>query len=95
MPMIAPVHEYSIVDAIKTGWEAGKSASLQPNGDTVEIVDLEVRENQGVVVILFHRSSPDAADPMYRKREKKKFRCVKLIKTKMKSSRCPHISLLK
>ena len=72
LPMIAAVREYSIVDAIKTGWEAGKSAALQSNGDTVEIVDLEVREDQGVVVILFHRSSPDAADPMYRKREKKK-----------------------
>jgi hypothetical protein len=72
LPMIAPVGQYSVLDAIRVAQKAGKASSVQPNGDTVELIMAEVREPQKVAILLFHRSSPDAADPMYRKKVKDK-----------------------
>jgi len=69
LPLTAKDGEYSVVDALRRARKNGKASNDQPNGDTVELIAIEVLEKRGAVVLLFHRSSPDAADPMYRKRE--------------------------
>jgi hypothetical protein len=38
------------------------------NNDIIELVKVEVDQARKTVVLLFHRGSPDAADPTYRKR---------------------------
>lgn len=72
LPMVAPTGEYSVIDAIRVGMKAGKASSVQPNGDTIELIVAEVRDTLKVAVLLFHRSSPNAADPMYRMKLKDK-----------------------
>jgi hypothetical protein len=69
LPLTAKNGEYSVVDALRHARKNGKASNEQPNGDTVELIEIEVLEKIGAVVLLFHRSSPDAADPMYRKRQ--------------------------
>lgn len=69
LPFTAGDGEYSVVDALRHAQKNGNASNQQPNGDTVELIKIEVLERIGAIVLLFHRSSPDAADPMYRKRE--------------------------
>jgi hypothetical protein len=69
LPLTAAQQEYSVVDALRLAQANGKAASVQPNGDTVELIAIDVMDDLAAVALLFHRSSPDAADPMYRKKQ--------------------------
>lgn len=70
MPLVAEAGHFSIVDALENRINEGKAFTTQSNGDVVELMKVAYRLDDGVVVLLFHRGSPDAADPTYRKREK-------------------------
>lgn len=82
LPLFAPDAKHSILRAIRMAMRVGKAKSDQPNGDTIELVKAEHDSRRKIVVLLFHRASPDAADPAYRKRVKNK---VKLRLTKKES----------
>jgi hypothetical protein len=69
LPLTANEKEYSVVDALRHAMTNGKASSGQTNGDTVELIAIDVLDKIEAVALLFHRSSPGAADPMYRKRE--------------------------
>lgn len=67
LPLVASVKHYSIMDALVRA-KANKTAqAIQPNGDLVELVALENDPKKGLLTLLFHRTSPSAADPSYRK----------------------------
>ena len=68
LPLVAKPGKDSILAAIRKGVANNKGSLPQAGGDTVELVETEHLEKEGLVVLLFHRASPDAADPAYRKK---------------------------
>lgn len=70
LPMVGGADDYSVLDAFRLADRASKLHAKQPNGDDVEIAAIEHDAKSGVLTLLFHRSSPDAADPSYRKKVK-------------------------
>ncbi len=63
-----PKKNFSVFDAIKKQIDAEKALEVQPNGDIVELMDVEYRSAEKALAILIHRASPNAADPTYRKK---------------------------
>jgi hypothetical protein len=47
-----------------------KASAPQANGDAIDLIKAEHMEKEKLAVLLFHRGSPNAADPAYRKRVK-------------------------
>lgn len=68
LPLVANDGEYSVFDAINEKLKTGKATIKQSNGDLVELIKAEHLNQENAIVLLFHRASPDAADPTYRKR---------------------------
>lgn len=68
LPLIAPSGEYSIKDALDSALSSQKALDVKDNGDIVELMQIDDKLVPGALVLLFHRASPDAADPMYRKK---------------------------
>lgn len=68
IPMVADVGEYSAMDAIKRLYVAGQAHAKAANGDTIEIIDIKNDPKTETLTLLFHRASPDAAEPDYRKK---------------------------
>lgn len=71
LPLTADDGEYSVLDALHLRIDADAAHELQPNGDTIELVSAQHLPKKGAVVLLFHRESPNAADPMYRRKRLK------------------------
>jgi hypothetical protein len=71
MPLVAAPGQFSVLDALQIRVKSGKAANQQPNGDVVELMKVEHRPAQGALVLLFHRGSPGAADPTYRRKGRK------------------------
>ncbi len=69
LPLVAEAENYSVLDAIKDKLGKDKASVKQHNGDIVELVKVKHIPEKAIVVLLFHRASPDAADPSYRKKE--------------------------
>lgn len=69
LPLIGSDDEPTIYDALQLYLDAGKAIAVQPNGDVVDLIKIEHLIKQKVLVLLFHRGSPDAADPTYRKKD--------------------------
>ncbi len=67
MPLVADEGEFSVFDALNIRWAAGKAGLTMKNDDVLELVKVEHFPERQVLVLLFHRGSPDAADPMYRR----------------------------
>jgi hypothetical protein len=72
LPLVAGAGEYSVLDAINAKLAKDKASVKQPNGDIVELVRVKHDEVSKVIVLLFHRADPDAADPTYRKKKEGK-----------------------
>lgn len=72
IPMVADVGEYSVTDAIKRLYVGDQAFVHAANGDLIEIVHIKHDPNAETLTLLFHRASPDAADPDYRKKMGKK-----------------------
>lgn len=68
LPMVADGAMPNIKDALVTQIEAEKALDVQSNGDIVELMEIRHVQASKALVLLFHRASPDAADPAYRKR---------------------------
>ena len=69
LPLIANDGKYSVLDAIQEKLRNDRARLIQSNGDIVELIRVEHREADDVLVLLFHRASPNAADPTYRKKK--------------------------
>ncbi|CAK7257564.1 MULTISPECIES: hypothetical protein [unclassified Shinella] len=65
IPLYAEEGELSLYDALDAALEKDGASAKQPNNDTVDLAEMDWIG--GCLVLLFHRSSPDAADPMYRR----------------------------
>lgn len=58
----------SLLSLFKDAVRDRKASMRQANGDYVELIKAEEVYQGGYVALLFHRASPDAPDPIYRKR---------------------------
>lgn len=63
---------FSIADALQANIDAEKALEVQPNGDIVELMEVKHQPKEGALVLLLHRASPNAADPIYRKKARAK-----------------------
>lgn len=61
----------SVLKALHRAINTNKASTVTANGDEVELLLAVHDEKREVVVLLLHRGSPNAADPMYRKKDKK------------------------
>lgn len=68
LPLDAAANQYSVRDALQARIKAELAMDVQPNGDIVELMEAEYRPAKQALVLLFHRASPNAADPAYRKK---------------------------
>lgn len=68
LPLFAEANEYSVFDALGTRAAEDKALEVQPNGDIVELMDVSFDPKQRGLVLLFHRASPGAAEPIYRRK---------------------------
>src|SRR5436190_21800218 len=72
LPLAADAGQPSILDALNAAKKAGGLSEAQSNDDLVELVAIEHDKKAGALTLLFHRTSPEAADPTYRKKAKDK-----------------------
>lgn len=68
MPLTADKDDFSVVHALRKRLQNKKAFIKMANNDIIELIKVEVDPARKAVVLLFHRGSPDAADPTYRKR---------------------------
>jgi len=68
LPIVAPKGEISIADALRVAARKKLCVEKQANNDTVDLVRID-DTTDGLLVLLFHRTSPTAADPAYRKQK--------------------------
>lgn len=71
LPLIGEAGDYSILDALSNAVASNAALDVRPNGDIIEMMSVDVHKPTGAVVALLHRASPNAADPMYRKKARK------------------------
>lgn len=57
-----------MIEALDKKISRQEAYEVQSNGDILELMKAEHLKELGVVVLLFHRASPFAADPIYRKK---------------------------
>ncbi|VXD07760.1 conserved hypothetical protein [Sphingomonas sp. T1] len=57
----------SIVAALRRAIKLGNASAMEGK-DSIDLLKANYYEDRGLVVLLFHRTSPDASDPAYRKR---------------------------
>jgi hypothetical protein len=70
LPLVSDTDNWTILDALQRAAKNGKSKGSQANGDTIDLIKVSHLAAEKLVVLLFHRASPNAADPAYRKRVK-------------------------
>lgn len=68
LPVFADIDDYSIFDALSTRVTAGTAQEVQANGDIVELLKVVYDKQKKALVLLLHRASPNAAEPIYRKK---------------------------
>lgn len=71
LPLIGANGDYSVLDALATAVANNLALDVRPNGDIIEMMSIGVHKASGAVVALLHRASPNAADPMYRKKARR------------------------
>lgn len=69
LPLIAAAGEYSVQDALTSALTTTQAVEHLSNGDIIELLKVDYLKGQKCIVLLFHRASPKAADPMYRRKE--------------------------
>jgi hypothetical protein len=72
LPIFADPNNFSIFDALNSRVEDEKALEVQPNGDIVELMEVKYDAKNRALEMLFHRASPDAAEPTYRKKARQK-----------------------
>lgn len=68
LPLDAGATNFSVRDAFDKRIKAGLALVVQPNGDIVELMSAAFNKTSNALVLLFHRASPNAAEPTYRKK---------------------------
>lgn len=68
LPLTAPEGQLSILDALSAAVAANKALEVRPNGDIIEMMSISIHGKTGAIVALLHRASPNAADPIYRRK---------------------------
>lgn len=68
LPLEAGKTNFSVRDGFEKHLATGKALVVQPNGDIVELMKVSFDDVAGSLVLLFHRASPNAAEPSYRKK---------------------------
>lgn len=68
LPLVGTDKEYSIHDALQIQIKAEKALDVQSNGDVIEIMQVQHLAEKGALVLLIHRASPYAAEPVYRRK---------------------------
>lgn len=68
LPLFADGSDYSVFDALGTAANDDKALEVQANGDIVELMEVVYNGKLNTLTLLFHRASPDAAEPTYRKK---------------------------
>jgi hypothetical protein len=72
LPLVAGAGHFSVLDAINAKLAKDKASIQQVNGDAVELVKAKHIKKDDIVVLLFHRANPNAAEPAYRKKKEGK-----------------------
>lgn len=70
LPLTGKPGDDTILRALIKALGSKSAISIQPNGDAVELIKTSLSAKDSVLTLLFHRSSPTAADPAYRKKSK-------------------------
>ncbi|RYG86055.1 MAG: hypothetical protein EON58_22190, partial [Alphaproteobacteria bacterium] len=70
LPLDGGAKNFSVRDALQKWVQEEKALVVQPNGDVVELMAVDFRNS--CLVLLFHRASPNAADPAYRRKARQK-----------------------
>jgi len=70
LPLVGPDKEWNALDALRRAIRNGKASVPQSGGETVDLIAAEHLADKELLVLLFHRANPNAADPAYRKRLK-------------------------
>lgn len=70
LALVSKSDKFTALDAFQRAIRNRKATVPQPNGDSIDLIGATHIEKDKVVVLLFHRASPDAADPAYRKKER-------------------------
>ncbi|WP_019831147.1 hypothetical protein [Sphingomonas sp. PR090111-T3T-6A] len=65
--MTATEGELSVLEALRVAQRNKKVTVKQPNGDDVDLIAIVHDARAKLLTLLFHRTSPDAADPAYRR----------------------------
>lgn len=68
LPLIGGKGDWCVINALRLAKKNGRAVAPQSNGDTIELIEIKHMPEHNVLVLLFHRSSPNAADPAYRKK---------------------------
>jgi len=68
LPLTAPKGQLSILDALSVAVANNKALDVRPNGDIIEMMSIAIHPKTQAVVALLHRASPNAADPIYRRK---------------------------
>jgi len=72
LPLLPVGDNPSVLSGLQKRIRLGDAWDKQSNGDVVELMSATHDKKRKAVVLLFHRANPDAAEPMYRKRETSK-----------------------
>ncbi|WP_046865166.1 hypothetical protein [Microvirga massiliensis] len=72
LPIFSEANQFSIFDALSSRVDEEKALEVQPNGDIVELMEVAYDAKSKALKMLFHRASPSAAEPTYRKKARQK-----------------------
>lgn len=71
LPLIGADGDLSIFSVLSDAVARNTALEVRSNGDIIEMMSVEIHKKTGALVALLHRASPNAADPMYRKKARK------------------------
>jgi hypothetical protein len=66
--------EIDVEDVLKSAMDKGKASLVLRNDDVVRLTALDVRSKSNLAILLFRRSDPDAATPIFENATTKKLR---------------------
>ncbi|RWD61183.1 MAG: hypothetical protein EOS60_33190 [Mesorhizobium sp.] len=72
LPIFGEANDFSVYDALMARLEAEKALEVQPNADIVELMEVHYDLKKKALTLLFHRASPHAAEPIYRKKARQR-----------------------
>lgn len=71
LPLFDAAGGPSVFEILSAAVGNNKALDVRPNGDIIEMMSIEFHKPSGAIVALLHRASPNAADPMYRRKARR------------------------